>query len=121
MSGMHYVCTPNLTLYSQAGFSKDAYLAQVATNVQLKAAGEPHPNIWLPDSNNQDYYLIDMPGTLARPQHTHTHMRTRVPLTLLQATTSTTPRLARACAPTRTTTTCTRGATASRRRGRPWP
>jgi hypothetical protein len=76
MSGMHYVCTPNLTLYSQAGFSKDAYLAQVAANVQLKAAGEPHPNIWLPDSNNQDYYLIDMPGTLARLQRTHTHTHT---------------------------------------------
>ena len=84
MSGMHYVCTPNLTLYSQAGFSKDAYLAQVAANVQLKAAGEPHPNIWLPDSNNQDYYLLDMPGTLARRPQTratmpHTCRHARVP------------------------------------------
>ena len=59
---MHYVCTHDVQLYSQAGYGKDAYKAQVAANVQLKAAGEPHPKIWLPDDNNQDFYLLDMPG-----------------------------------------------------------
>ena len=49
-------------MYTTAGYSKDAYKAQVAANVAHKAAGEPHPKIWLPDSNNEDYYLIDMPG-----------------------------------------------------------
>ena len=75
VSGMHYVCTQNVSLYTNAGFGKDAYTAQVAANVALKAAGEPHPRIWLPDDNNQDYYLLDMPGTPMRPcvPHTHTH------------------------------------------------
>ena len=62
VTGMHYVCTHDVQLYSQAGYGKDAYKAQVAANVQLKAAGEPHPKIWLPDDNNQDFYLLDMPG-----------------------------------------------------------
>ena len=62
VSGMHFVCSPNVSMYTTAGYSKDAYKAQVAANVAHKAAGEPHPKIWLPDSNNEDYYLIDMPG-----------------------------------------------------------
>ena len=62
VSGMHYVCTHNAQMYTTAGLSKKAYKEQVAANEQLKAAGEPHPKIWLPDSNNEDYYLLDMPG-----------------------------------------------------------
>ena len=69
VSGMHYVCTPNPQLYTTAGLSKDAYKAQVAANVALKAAGEPHPKIWLPDSTNEDYYLLDMPGILKHLKH----------------------------------------------------
>ena len=62
VTGMHYVCTHNAQMYTTAGLSKDAYKAQVVINEQLKAAGEPHLKIWLPDSNNEDYYLLDMPG-----------------------------------------------------------
>lgn len=59
---MHYVCTHNVQPYSYAGFGKKAYEDQVAANVQLRAAGEPHPKIWLPDSSDKDYYYMDMPG-----------------------------------------------------------
>ena len=124
VTGMHYVCTHDVQLYSQAGYGKDAYKAQVAANVQLKATGEPHPKIWLPDDNNQDYYLLDMPGAPMRPcgPHATGSARARVsPLTLLQATTSTTSSAARACAPTCTTTTCTRAALPSRARARRRP
>tara|TARA_B100001113_G_scaffold262760_1_gene217685 strand:- start:43 stop:552 length:510 start_codon:yes stop_codon:yes gene_type:complete len=69
ISGMHYVCSPNVSLYTTAGYSKDAYKAQVARNVALRAAGEPHPKIWLPDSDNEDYYLLDMPGILNHLKH----------------------------------------------------
>ena len=62
VSGMHYVCTHNVQPYSYAGFGKKAYEDQVAANVQLRAAGEPHPKIWLPDSSDKDYYYMDMPG-----------------------------------------------------------
>ena len=68
---MHYVCTHNAQMYTTAGLSKDAYKAQVAASEELKAAGEPHPKIWLPDSNNEEFYLLDMPGKLKRsPRHT---------------------------------------------------
>lgn len=73
ISGMHYVCTHNVQLYSQAGYGKDAYRDQVTANVQLKASGEPHPKIWLPDSTNEDYYLLDMPGVLAHLKHSQHH------------------------------------------------
>ena len=59
---MHYVCTHNVQLYSQAGFDKSAYEDQLVANRQLKREGEPHPKIWLPDSNNEDFYMLDMPG-----------------------------------------------------------
>lgn len=111
VSGMHFVCTHNAQLYTTAGLSKKAYEQQVAANVQLKAAGEPHPKIWLPDSNNEDYYLLEMPGSRSRTQ-TLPHPRFPRPLPRRsQATTSTTSSEARACAPTCTTTTCTRAAT----------
>ena len=42
VSGMHYVCTKNVSFYTTAGYSKDAYKAQVAANAQLRASGEPH-------------------------------------------------------------------------------
>ena len=84
ISGMHYVCSPNVSLYTTAGYSKDAYKAQVARNVALRAAGEPHPKIWLPDSNNEDYYLLDMPGILNHLKHLshYTHTCPYAPLTL---------------------------------------
>ena len=69
VSGMHYVCTHNMQPYTTAGLGKKAYEAQVAANVALKASGEPHPKIWLPDSSNKDYYLLEMPGILKRLKH----------------------------------------------------
>ena len=62
VTGMHYVCTHKAQMYTTAGLSKDAYKAQVVISEQLKVAGEPHPKIWLPDSNNEEFYLMDMPG-----------------------------------------------------------
>ena len=123
VTGMHYVCTHNVQLYSQAGFSKKAYEDQVAANVQLKAGGEPHPKIWLPDSNNEDFYMLDMPGIASRISSTPTPSilaRSHAFPNTFQVTISTTSSLARACAPTRTTTTCTRGATRSKPRGLRW-
>ena len=66
VTGMHYVCTHNVQLYSQAGFDKSAYEDQLVANRQLKREGEPHPKIWLPDSNNEDFYMLDMPGIALR-------------------------------------------------------
>jgi len=87
---MHFVCTQNAQLYTTAGLGKDAYKAQLAANVDLKAAGEPHPNIWLPDSENEDYYLLEMPGACpcapsthpwpTRHRTTRTRTRARAPL-----------------------------------------
>ena len=121
VTGMHYVCTHNVQLYSQAGFDKSAYEDQLVANRQLKREGEPHPKIWLPDSNNEDFYMLDMPGIALRISSTLPILATShaFPNTF-QVTTSTTFSSARACAPTRTTTTCTRGATRSRPRGRRW-
>ena len=66
-------------MYSTAGYSKDAYKEQVADSVALKAKGEPHPKIWLPDAQNEDYYLIDMPGIPVSTSNTsQPHARARL-------------------------------------------
>lgn len=62
VTGMHYVCTHKLGLYSHAGYSKEAYNDQVEDSQALKVAGEPHPVVWRPDSSDDNFYLMEEPG-----------------------------------------------------------
>lgn len=78
VSGTHYACTHNLGLYSLAGYSKEAYTNQVAASASLKAAGEPHPKVWLPDDTDDSFYLMEEPGILTQLEHFQHY--TRLPL-----------------------------------------
>ena len=45
ISGHHYVCTHNVTMYTQAGYSAQAYGKLVEKIANLTAAGEAHPKV----------------------------------------------------------------------------
>lgn len=49
-------------MYSLAGYSKDAYNNAVVTNAALRAASQPHSQVWLPEATDKSFYLINEPG-----------------------------------------------------------
>ena len=62
VTGMHYVCTHNLELYSHAGYSKKAYNDLKAESADLAAKGEAHVQVWLPEAHDESFYLMEEPG-----------------------------------------------------------
>jgi len=62
VTGMHYVCTHNLELYSHAGYSKKAYKSLVADSAALRAKGEAHVEVWLPEAHDENFYLMEEAG-----------------------------------------------------------
>ena len=62
VTGMHYVCTHKLELYSHAGYSKKAYKSLVADGVALRAKGEAHVQVWLPEAHDENFYLMEEAG-----------------------------------------------------------
>ena len=62
MTGTHYVCTKDVQLYTQAGYSSKAYTNLMEEGEALKLAGKPHSRVWLTDSDDSSFYLIDEPG-----------------------------------------------------------
>jgi hypothetical protein len=59
VTGMHYVCTHNLELYSHAGYSKRAYNDLKAESTDLAAKGEAHVQVWLPEAHDESFYLME--------------------------------------------------------------
>ena len=56
------MCTKHVDFYTVAGHSNEAY-KNLQTEIEaLKAAGEEHSRVWLPDANDKDFYLIEEPG-----------------------------------------------------------
>ena len=62
VTGMHYVCTHKLELYSHAGYSKKAYRSLVADGEALRAKGEAHVQVWLPEAHDENFYLMEEAG-----------------------------------------------------------
>lgn len=62
ISGHHFACTHNVEFYTHAGYSSEAYYAMKAQSEELKAAGKPHPKVWLVDPADDSFYLIEEPG-----------------------------------------------------------
>lgn len=83
VTGTHYVCTHNLKLYSHAGLSKKAYNDLKAESADLAAKGEAHIKVWLPETHNEEFYLMEEPGT--------TRTRTETPRAAAWVRTPTTP------------------------------
>jgi len=69
VTGMHYVCTHNLELYSHAGYSKKAYKSLVADSAALRAKGEAHVEVWLPEAHDENFYLMEEAGIFSRLEH----------------------------------------------------
>ena len=63
ITGMHYVCTHNVKMYSHAGYSKGSYKELVDESAALKRRGKEHQEVWLPDTGNENFYLINEPGS----------------------------------------------------------
>lgn len=56
------MCTKHVDFYTVAGHSNEAYKNLEKEIEALKAAGEEHSRVWLPDADDKDFYLIEEPG-----------------------------------------------------------
>ena len=72
------MCTHKLELYSHAGYSKKAYKSLVADGVALRAKGEAHVQVWLPEAHDENFYLMEEAGIPLCLKHFPTP-RTRTP------------------------------------------
>lgn len=62
VTGMHFVCTHNAELYSLAGYSKQAYSRAKTASAENRLVGKPQMKVWLPDTEDESFYLMDEPG-----------------------------------------------------------
>ena len=75
VTGMHYVCTHKLELYSHAGYSKKAYNDLKGRSADLAASGEPHVKVWLPEAHDENFYLMEEAGIFYTSNTLQTYTR----------------------------------------------